>query len=93
MINKLAENVCMHVEFQSVCNWQLLTLKTELYLVVPSSPSDGQDLATEFVTHHDELPTLSERLSSGRRNRRPTGAKRDKQRNKRRQIHCKYKNE
>lgn len=82
MINKLTESVFfVLVEFQSMCNSQLFTLREEIYLVVPSSPSHGQVPAPAFVTHHDELSTLNERLSSGR-SRRPLGVKGDKQKEK-----------
>lgn len=68
MINKLAEShVRVPVEFPSMCESQLFTLKTEIYLVLPSSPSDGQASAPAFVTHRDELSTLSKHPARGNR--------------------------
>lgn len=64
MINKLDErHVGVPMEFPSMCDSQLFTLRKEVYLVVASSPSDSQVSAPAFVTHHDELSTLNKRLS------------------------------
>lgn len=63
MINKLAESHIYVPEFPSMCDSQLFTLRKEVYLVLPSSPSDGQVSAQAFVTHRDELSTLNKYLA------------------------------
>lgn len=47
--------------------------RKEIYLVLSSSPSDGQVSAPALVSHHDELFTLNQRLSWGRSNWRHLG--------------------